>query len=182
MEHFSKDSQRCSSCDEISELLSDFGQTPETFTGRILFMAMFNDISCDRKSNKDVWQMPESSKYWREDLVLDNGHFLDQVLERSGILQRIVHKELGTTLRKKCCWNLLKVDILFSVQRLHCPGVVSRAKGEEKCLYTSPMIKIQLIHFSALSFLSISCVSAEQWQLYMKNLRSIKMDRENLRF
>ena len=29
------------------------GQTPETFTGRILFMSMFNDISCDRKGNKD---------------------------------------------------------------------------------------------------------------------------------
>ena len=29
------------------------GQTPETFTRRILFMSMFNDISCDRKGNKD---------------------------------------------------------------------------------------------------------------------------------
>ena len=40
-------------CDEISDILSDLGQTPETFTGRILFMSMFNDISCDRKGNKD---------------------------------------------------------------------------------------------------------------------------------
>ena len=40
-------------CDKISDLLSDLGQTPETFTGRILFMSMFNDISCDRKDNKD---------------------------------------------------------------------------------------------------------------------------------
>ena len=32
----------------------------------------------------NVWQMPESSKYLREDLVLDNGHLLDQVLKRSG--------------------------------------------------------------------------------------------------
>ena len=40
-------------CDKIGDLLSDLGQTPETFTGRILFMSMFNDISCDRKSNKD---------------------------------------------------------------------------------------------------------------------------------
>ena len=28
-------------------------QTPETFTGRILFMSMFNDISCDRYDSKD---------------------------------------------------------------------------------------------------------------------------------
>ena len=36
-------------CDKINDLLSDLGQTPETFTGRILFMSMFNDISCDTK-------------------------------------------------------------------------------------------------------------------------------------
>ena len=40
-------------CDKINDLLSDLGQTPDTFTGRILFMTMFNDISCDRKGNKD---------------------------------------------------------------------------------------------------------------------------------
>ena len=40
-------------CDKINDLLSDLGQTPETFTGRILCMSMFNDISCDRKDNKD---------------------------------------------------------------------------------------------------------------------------------
>ena len=40
-------------CDKINDLLSNLGQTPETFTGRILFMSMFNDISCDRNDNKD---------------------------------------------------------------------------------------------------------------------------------
>ena len=40
-------------CGKINDLLSDLGQTPETFTGRILFMSMFNDMSCDRKGNKD---------------------------------------------------------------------------------------------------------------------------------
>ena len=38
-------------CGKINDLLSDLGQTPETFTARILFL--FNDISCDRKGNKD---------------------------------------------------------------------------------------------------------------------------------
>ena len=48
------------------------------------------------------------------------------------------------------------------------------------------------IHFAAdeltietifrIIFLSISSVSTEQWRLYVKNLRTIKMDRENLRF
>ena len=40
-------------CDKINDLLSDLGQKPENLTGRILFMSMFNDISCDRKGNKD---------------------------------------------------------------------------------------------------------------------------------
>ena len=40
-------------CDKINDLLSSMGQTPESFTGRILCMSMFNDISCDRKDNKD---------------------------------------------------------------------------------------------------------------------------------
>ena len=40
-------------CGKINHLLSDLGQKPETFTGRNLFMSMFNDISCDRKDNKD---------------------------------------------------------------------------------------------------------------------------------
>ena len=49
----SKDSQRLQLCGKVNDLLSDLGQTPEIFTGRILFMSMFNDISCDRKDNKD---------------------------------------------------------------------------------------------------------------------------------
>ena len=40
-------------CGKVRDLLSRLGETPETFTGRILFMSMFNDIFCDRYDNKD---------------------------------------------------------------------------------------------------------------------------------
>ena len=40
-------------CDKINDLLSRLGETPETFTGIILFMSMFNDISCDGKGNEE---------------------------------------------------------------------------------------------------------------------------------
>ena len=40
-------------CGRNNDLLSDLGETAETFTARILFMSMFNDISCDRKGNKE---------------------------------------------------------------------------------------------------------------------------------
>ena len=40
-------------CGKVNDLLSDLGEAPETFTGRILFMSMFNDISCDNKDNEE---------------------------------------------------------------------------------------------------------------------------------
>ena len=40
-------------CGKVTDLLSELGQTPEIFTGRILFMSMFKDISCDGKGNKE---------------------------------------------------------------------------------------------------------------------------------
>ena len=40
-------------CDKVNDLLSNLGQTLATFTGRILFMSMFNDILCEKKDNKD---------------------------------------------------------------------------------------------------------------------------------
>ena len=40
-------------CGKVTDLLSSLGETPETFTGRILFMSMFNDISCDGKGNEE---------------------------------------------------------------------------------------------------------------------------------
>ena len=39
-------------CGKVKDLLSRLGETPETFTGRILFMSMFNDISCGTKDNE----------------------------------------------------------------------------------------------------------------------------------
>ena len=85
-------------CGKINDLLSDLGQTPETFTGRILFMSMFNDTSCDRKGNKEECLANArvvkvlAKKIWYWTMVI----LLVQVLKRSGILwKRIVHKEFG---------------------------------------------------------------------------------------
>ena len=40
-------------CGKGNDLLSDLGETPKTFTRRILFMSMFNDLSCDGKGNEE---------------------------------------------------------------------------------------------------------------------------------
>ena len=42
----------------------------------------------------------------------------------------------------------------------------------ENCRYTSLQMNSQLTQFFELSFLSISSVSSEQWQQYVKNLRA----------
>ena len=38
---------------KVTDLLSRLGETPENFTGRILFMSMFNDISFGTKDNEE---------------------------------------------------------------------------------------------------------------------------------
>ena len=40
-------------CGKVKSLLLRLGETPETFTGRILFMSMFNDISCLIRAKRD---------------------------------------------------------------------------------------------------------------------------------
>ena len=40
-------------CGKVTDLLSRLGEAPDTFTGRILFMSMFNDISCGTKENEE---------------------------------------------------------------------------------------------------------------------------------
>ena len=39
-------------CGKVKDLLSRLRETPANFTGRILFMSMFNDISCGTKDNE----------------------------------------------------------------------------------------------------------------------------------
>ena len=86
---------------------------------------------------KNVWQMPKSPPYLQRSLVLDSGHLLVQVPKRSGILwKRIAHKEFGIISRTRCFWNSQKADVQFSVQQLHFPGVISKAKDTEKIVCT----------------------------------------------
>ena len=40
-------------CGKVTDLLSRLGETSEIFTGRILLVSMFNDISCEKKDNEE---------------------------------------------------------------------------------------------------------------------------------
>ena len=49
---FSQDSPHCSSVKKSKSLLLKLSETPENFTGRIIFMSMFNDTSCGSRDNE----------------------------------------------------------------------------------------------------------------------------------
>ena len=63
-------------CGKVNDLLSDLGETPDNFTGRILFMSMLNDISCGRKGQRK--RMPGKcqtrisvrEKIWKRTMVI----------------------------------------------------------------------------------------------------------------
>ena len=144
-------------CGKVNDLLSRLGETPETFTGRILFMSMFNgvmsrnDISCDGKGNEEecVANAKVVSILARK-FGIGQWSFIGPGSERSGILwKKIAHKEFGIISRKRCCWNSQKADVLFSVQQLHCPGVISKAKDTENCRFTIVPIRQRLRLFFA---------------------------------
>ena len=84
---------------EVKSLLLRLGETPENFTGRIVFMSLFNDISCGSKDNekKNTSPMLISFLYMRKDLNQDDGHFSVLVQRKIGVLSvQIVHKVNGT--------------------------------------------------------------------------------------
>ena len=91
-------------CGKVTELLSSSGEEPETFTGRILFMSMFNDISCGTKDNEREF-LANSKVVSILAKKFGTRHLLVQVPKRSGLLwKRTAHRELRITSRTTCCW------------------------------------------------------------------------------
>ena len=170
-------------CGKINDLLSDLGQTPETFTGRILFMSMFNDISCDRKGNQEECLANAGVvKVLAKKLGIGQWSFIGPGSEKKWYSAENSPQGAWDNTAENVIGIRRKRTSYLPWQRLHCPEVFSKAKDVESCRYTSPQMNSQLIQLFELFFLSISSVSTEQWQLYVKNLRTIKMDRGNLRF
>ena len=46
-------------CDKINDLVSDLGQTPETFTGRILCQCSMTSLVTEKATTMNAWQMPK---------------------------------------------------------------------------------------------------------------------------
>ena len=118
---------------KVTDPLNKLVETPETFTGRIFFMSMFNDISCDKKDNEEEsvsnakvvsilakkfgigqWSFigPGSEKKW----------YSMEENSPQGIWDHIAEKMLLEFAESGCP---------ISLQQLHCPGVSSKAKDTE---------------------------------------------------
>ena len=87
-------------CGKVKDLLSRFGETPENFTGRILFMSMFNDISCGTTDNEEecLAHARVVSLYARR-FGTGQLSFIGPVSEKKWYSMRTVHKESGTISR-----------------------------------------------------------------------------------
>ena len=169
-------------CGKINDLLSDLGQTPETFTGRILYMSMFNDISCDRKGNKDE--------------CLANAGVVKVRARKFGVGGQ--WSFIGPGSEKKwysaenspqgACYNIAEEmllefaesghSIFFATTPLSRCQLKSKGRGKLSIHFTADQDTVDTIYRIILSVNQLSVYGA----LYVNNLRTIKMDRENLRF
>ena len=98
---------------KVTDLLSRLGETPENFTGRILFMSMFNDISCGTKDNeRECLANAKVVSIYAKKFGIGQWSFIGPGSEKKWYsMEENSHKEFGTISRKRCWWNSLKVDV-----------------------------------------------------------------------
>ena len=137
--------------EQVKSLLYRLGETPANFTGRTLFMSMFNDISCGTKDNEqECLATARLVSLYSRRFGKGQCSFIGPGSEKCGTLSmKTVHKESGTISQKGCCWNPPKADVQFSVLRLHCPEVNSKAKDMVNCRYTMQPTRKRLRLFFA---------------------------------
>ena len=58
---FHLDSPNCKLCYKVQEFMSKMSEKPEEFTGRIIFMSMFNDISWGSQDNDQECELNEKT-------------------------------------------------------------------------------------------------------------------------
>ena len=74
-------------CNKVQEFMSKMSDPPEEFTGRIIFMSMFNDISWGSEDNEQecIANATIVSVFAKKDFQQDVGHSSDLGQRQSGI-------------------------------------------------------------------------------------------------
>ena len=129
----------------------------------------------------NAWRVPNSFLCVPKDLEQDNGHLLVLLLKRGGTVSvKTVHKDHGTIWLKGCCWNSQKVDVQFSVLRLHWPEVNSKAKDMVNCQYTMQPIWKRLNQLSLYGAVAAMCEECES--LHDRSEQPVVMEQSSSSF
>ena len=123
---------------KIKELLLRLSVTPEKFTGRIIFMSMFNDISWGSRDNKKECESnAQLVSLYAKRFGAGQWSFLGPGSEKKWYsIREDSHKVNGTELQRRWCWHSQKADIQSSEPRVHSPEECLKAKVVENCRYT----------------------------------------------
>ena len=168
---------------EVQELLLRLNETPENFTGRIIFMSMFNDISWGSRDNKVE--------------CMSNANLVSLCATRFGAGQWSFP---GPGSKKKWYsisedspqgeWDKMAEKMMLTLAesghqsfepRVHCPEVSSRAKAVENCRSTIVPTRTRLQLFFAQLLLEISSVFTEQSQRCVKSTKPQKCSSKSMR-
>ena len=114
-------------------------------------MSMFNDISCDGKdSEEECVAIAKVVSVLAKKFGIGQWSFIGPGSEKKWYsMEENSPQGIWDHIAEKMLLNSPKVDVQFSVQQLHCPGVSSKAKDTENCLYILLRINKQLRLFFA---------------------------------
>ena len=132
---------------EVKSLLLKLDETPENFTGKIIFMSMFNDISWGSRDNeKECESNARLVSLNAKRIGKDNGHFSILAQRKSGVLSvQIVHNVNGTESQRRWWWHSQKADTQSSVPRVHCPELKSKGGGKLSIHYCADLDTIKTV-------------------------------------
>ena len=133
----------------------------------------------------NVWQMLESSKYLREKFGVGHWSFIRPGSEKKRYSAESSPQGASDNVAEEMVLEFAESGHPFFRATSPLPRGQLKSKGHGKLSihFDADEHTIDTIDtIFALSFLSINSMSTEQWQLFVKNLKTIKMDRENLRF
>ena len=159
---FSQDSPHCSSSKKSKSSWTKWAtqnNSKDELSSCRCSMTSYGEI---KTMKRNVLLMPHLCLYLHKDFQQDVGHSSDL--------------ENGTVSLNWWWSNSEKADTQFSEPRVRCLEERSKAKEVVNYLYTSVPMEIRLKLFFAQSFLSISSVSTEQFQICVKNTVIVKQE------
>ena len=159
-------------CNKVQEFLSKMSEKSEEFTGQVIFMSMFNDISWGSQDNEQECELSANLvSIYAKRFSPGRWSFFGPGSEK---------KWYSTHERPQGEWDRVAELMMIKFRESRHPVFRStspssretlKSKGGQNYLYTSVQMGIRLELFFALLFLLISSVSTEQSQICVRNTK-----------